>query len=142
MWRHRILQQTSRRGISRQVKGEGGARREPSGSLPASADVVVIGGGSAGCHTLYHLARRGVKAVLLERAQLTAGTTWHTAGLLWRLRPNDVDIQLLANSRRMLQGLEEETDLDPGWIQNGGIFIAHNETRLDEYRRLATFRRP
>ncbi|KAH8401506.1 hypothetical protein KR009_005929 [Drosophila setifemur] len=140
MWRHRILQQTSRRGISKQAKegGGNGARREPSGSLPSSADVVVIGGGSAGCHTLYHLARRGVRAVLLERAQLTAGTTWHTAGLLWRLRPNDVDIQLLANSRRMLQQLEEETGLDPGWIQNGGIFIAHNETRLDEYRRLAT----
>ncbi|EDV36974.1 uncharacterized protein Dana_GF13226 [Drosophila ananassae] len=141
MWRHCILQQTARRGLSQQAsKGAGGGRtrQEPSGALPASADVVVIGGGSAGCHTLYHLARRGVKAVLLERAQLTAGTTWHTAGLLWRLRPNDVDIQLLANSRRILQQLEEETGLDPGWIQNGGIFIAHNETRLDEYRRLAT----
>ncbi|XP_039483324.1 sarcosine dehydrogenase, mitochondrial [Drosophila santomea] len=138
MWRHRILQQASRRGISKQVREDGGVRKDPSGSLPGSADVVVIGGGSAGCHTLYHLARRGVRAVLLERAQLTAGTTWHTAGLLWRLRPNDVDIQLLANSRRMLQQLEEETELDPGWIQNGGIFIAHNETRLDEYRRLAT----
>ncbi|XP_017094306.2 sarcosine dehydrogenase, mitochondrial [Drosophila bipectinata] len=141
MWRHCILQQTARRGIRKQAsKGAGGGRtrKEPSGALPASADVVVVGGGSAGCHTLYHLARRGVKAVLLERAQLTAGTTWHTAGLLWRLRPNDVDIQLLANSRRMLQQLEEETGLDPGWIQNGGIFIAHNETRLDEYRRLAT----
>lgn len=61
--------------------------------LPASADAVIIGGGSAGCHALYHLARRGVKAVLLERAKLTAGTTWHTAGLVWRLRPNDVEIE-------------------------------------------------
>ncbi|KAH8277859.1 hypothetical protein KR018_008772 [Drosophila ironensis] len=135
MWRQRILQQATHRGFSKHNEG---IKQEPIGSLPASADVVVIGGGSAGCHTLYHLARRGVKAVLLERAQLTAGTTWHTAGLLWRLRPNDVDIQLLANSRRMLLQLEEETGLDPGWIQNGGVFIAHNETRLDEYRRLAT----
>ncbi|XP_030387177.1 sarcosine dehydrogenase, mitochondrial [Scaptodrosophila lebanonensis] len=110
----------------------------PTAELPSSADVVVIGGGSAGCHTLYHLAKRGVRAVLLERAKLTAGTTWHTAGLVWRLRPNDVDIQLLNNSRNMLRQLEAETGLDPGWIQNGGIFIAHNETRLDEYRRLAT----
>lgn len=61
--------------------------------FPESAEVVIIGGGSAGCHTLYHLAKRGVNAVLLERAQLTSGTTWHTAGLIWRLRPNDVEIQ-------------------------------------------------
>uniref|UniRef100_A0A034VVD5 Sarcosine dehydrogenase, mitochondrial n=1 Tax=Bactrocera dorsalis TaxID=27457 RepID=A0A034VVD5_BACDO len=96
--------------------------------IPSTADVVIIGGGSAGCHTLYHLAKRGVKAVLLERAKLTAGTTWHTAGLIWRLRPNDVDIQLLNNSRNMLTQLEEDTGCDPGWIQNGGIFIAHTET--------------
>lgn len=61
--------------------------------FPESAEVVIIGGGSAGCHTLYHLAKRGVNAVLLERAQLTSGTTWHTAGLIWRLRPNDVEIE-------------------------------------------------
>lgn len=61
--------------------------------LPESADAVIIGGGSAGCHALYHLAKRGIKAVLLERAKLTAGTTWHTAGLVWRLRPNDVEIE-------------------------------------------------
>lgn len=61
--------------------------------LPASADAVIIGGGSAGCHALYHLAKRGIKAVLLERAKLTAGTTWHTAGLVWRLRPSDVEIE-------------------------------------------------
>lgn len=99
-------------------------------SVPESADVVIIGGGSAGCHTLYHLAKRGVKAVLLERAKLTAGTTWHTAGLVWRLRPNDVDVELLNSSRRMLIDLEKETGLDPGWIQNGGIFIAHSEVCL------------
>lgn len=55
--------------------------------------LMVAGGGSAGCHALYHLAKRGVRAVLLERSKLTAGTTWHTCGLLWRIRPNDVDIQ-------------------------------------------------
>ena len=64
------------------------AKSSPTVQVPATADVVIIGGGSAGCHTLYHLAKRGVKAVLLERAKLTAGTTWHTAGLVWRLRPN------------------------------------------------------
>lgn len=70
---------------------------EKATELPESAEVVIIGGGSAGCNTLYHLAKRGVKAVLLEQAKLTAGTTWHTAGLVWRLRPNDVEIQLVIN---------------------------------------------
>lgn len=61
--------------------------------LPSEAEVLIIGGGVAGCYTLYHLAKRGVKAVLLERFELTSGTTWHTNGLMWRIRPNDTDIQ-------------------------------------------------
>jgi len=139
MWRTGIVKQAACQDLKRLLaRNASAAAATAAPTLPQSADVVVIGGGSAGCHTLYHLAKRGVRAVLLERAQLTAGTTWHTAGLLWRLRPSDVDIQLLANSRNMLRQLEAETGLDPGWIQNGGIFIAHNETRLDEYRRLAT----
>lgn len=57
------------------------AARGPSRPLPSTADVVVIGGGSLGCQTLYHLAKLGVsRAVLLERERLTSGTTWHTAG--------------------------------------------------------------
>lgn len=87
----------------------------------------VSGGGSQGCHTLYQLTKRGVKAVLLERAKLTSGTTWHTAGCVWRLRPNDIDTLLLNDTRDVLMQLEAETGLDPGWIMNGGIFIAYNE---------------
>lgn len=52
--------------------------------------------------TLYHLRKEGVNAVLLERHQLTAGTTWHSAGMLWRLRPSDADIELNAYSRQGL----------------------------------------
>lgn len=56
----------------------------PSRPLPSAANVVVIGGGSLGCQTLYHLAKLGVTgAVLLERERLTSGTTWHTAGRGW-----------------------------------------------------------
>jgi len=52
-----------------------------TGPLPSSADVVIIGGGVIGCSTLYHLAKLGVtNTVLVERHQLTSGTTWHTAG--------------------------------------------------------------
>ena len=52
-------------------------------ALPSSADVVIIGGGVIGCSTLYHLAKNGLtNVILLERDQLTSGTTWHTAGRL------------------------------------------------------------
>nr|CAG4651589.1 EOG090X014D [Triops cancriformis] len=107
--------------------------------IPSSADVVIIGGGSIGCNTLYHLTKLGVKnAVLLEKDKLTAGTTWHTAGLVWQLRPSDIEIQLLRRTHDLLQTLEEETGVNPGWINNGGLFIASTKERLDEYKRLMT----
>jgi len=107
--------------------------------VPSEADVVVIGGGSLGCQTLYHLAKLGVtNTVLLEKEQLTAGTTWHTAGLFWSLRPNDTEIELLTHTRKVITGLQEETGVDPGWINNGGLFIANNKERMEEYRRLYT----
>ncbi|KAI5099466.1 sarcosine dehydrogenase, mitochondrial, partial [Silurus meridionalis] len=110
----------------------------PTKPLPQSADAVVIGGGSLGCQTLYHLCKMGMNnVVLLERDRLTAGTTWHTAGLLWQLRPSDTEVELLAHTRNVISvELEEETGLETGWIQNGGLFIASNKQRLDEYKRL------
>ncbi|XP_053775003.1 sarcosine dehydrogenase, mitochondrial isoform X6 [Desmodus rotundus] len=110
----------------------------PSRPLPSTASVVVVGGGSLGCQTLYHLAKLGVSgAILLERERLTSGTTWHTAGLLWQLRPSDVEVELLAHTRRVVShDLPAETGLHTGWIQNGGLFIASNRQRLDEYKRL------
>ncbi|KAA8584213.1 hypothetical protein FQN60_007998, partial [Etheostoma spectabile] len=120
------------------LKQEDGTSSGPTKPLPRSADVVVIGGGSLGCQTIYHLAKMGMtNLVLLERDRLTAGTTWHTAGLLWQLRPSDVEVELLAHTRNVIsKDLEEETGLHTGWIQNGGLFIASNKQRLDEYKRL------
>ncbi|NXG33368.1 SARDH protein, partial [Dromaius novaehollandiae] len=114
--------------------GDGPGRPQP----PAAAEVVVVGGGSLGCQTTYHLAKMGVRGVtLLERDRLTAGTTWHTAGLLWQLRPSDVEVELLAHTRHVVsRELPEETGLHAGWIQNGGLFIASSKQRLDEYKRL------
>lgn len=58
-------------------------------------------------------------------------------GLLWQLRPSDVEVELLAHTRRVVShDLEAETGLHTGWIQNGGLFIASNRQRLDEYKRL------
>jgi 4-methylaminobutanoate oxidase (formaldehyde-forming) len=59
------------------------ASEKSTGKLPERAKVVIIGGGVIGCSTAYHLAKLGWKdVVLLERTQLTAGTTWHAAGLV------------------------------------------------------------
>ena len=81
-------------------------------SLPNEADVVVIGGGTIGTSTLYHLSTQGVNAILLEKEQITAGTTWHSAGLLWRLRPNDTEIKLIDRTRELVKDngiLQQET---------------------------------
>ncbi|KAJ8941399.1 hypothetical protein NQ314_010399 [Rhamnusium bicolor] len=58
--------------------------------LPKQADVVVVGGGVIGCSTFYHLCKRGIKAVLLERHKVTSGTTWHSGAIVWSLRGNDL----------------------------------------------------
>eukprot|EP00794_Sanderia_malayensis_P015715 gene15715-17300_t len=116
------------------------AKTEAPSSVPEHADVVIIGGGSLGTSTLYHLAKLGVKnAVLLEKDQLTAGTTWHSAGLVWRLQPSDITVELLNYTQRLGKTvLEEETGVSAGFSQNGGLFIANNKERLDEYKRLMT----
>ena len=56
--------------------------------------MVVIGGGSIGASVAYRLQDRGLSVCLLERDRLTSGTTWHSAGMLWRLRPSDTDVEL------------------------------------------------
>lgn len=111
-----------------------------STAIPEYAEAVVIGGGSLGASTLYHLAKYGMKnVVLLEKDQLTAGTTWHSAGLVWRLRPSDLDIELLNYTRVLARDiLEQETGQSAGFNENGGLFIANNKERLNEYKRLMT----
>ncbi|KAF6039245.1 hypothetical protein EB796_002440 [Bugula neritina] len=109
-------------------------------SVPSRADAVVVGGGAVGCSTVYHLSKLGLSnSVLIEKDQLTAGTSWHTAGLLWRLRPNETEMLLNNITRRLMDTLEEETGVHAGFHMNGGLFIASSKERLDEYKRLKTF---
>ena len=104
-------------------------------TLPAHVDAVVVGGGCIGASVCYHLQQRGVSTILLEAHSLTAGTTWHTAGMLWRLRPSYVDIELHGYTREIAMQLEE--DKGSAWTENGGLFIATTKERLTEYERLA-----
>jgi len=108
--------------------------------VPSSAKVVVIGGGIAGCSVAYHLAKFGWKdIVLLERDQLTSGTTWHAAGLIGQVGASATITKLRNYSLNLYKELEKETGVATGLKQNGSLTIATTEDRLEELKRQATF---
>ena len=92
-----------------------------------------------GCSTAYHLARLGWRdIVLLERARLTSGSTFHAAGLVGQLRSNANVTRLLTESVALYERLESETGQATGWKQNGGLRLACNRERMTELKRQAT----
>jgi 4-methylaminobutanoate oxidase (formaldehyde-forming) len=108
-------------------------------ALPSSTKVVVIGGGVAGCSVAYHLAKFGWKdTILLERDQLTSGTTWHAAGLVGQLGATATITKLRKYSLNLYKELEKKTELSTGLKQNGAITIASTKERLQELLRQAT----
>jgi sarcosine dehydrogenase len=106
--------------------------------LPRSARIIIVGGGIVGCSVAYHLAKRGVETLLLERHQFTSGSTWHAAGLVGQLRTNANITRLLGYSVELYGRLEAETGYATGWKRNGGLRLACNEDRWIEVRRQAT----
>ncbi|MGR3913724.1 MAG: FAD-dependent oxidoreductase [Gammaproteobacteria bacterium] len=106
-----------------------------AGRFPAHASVAVIGGGVIGCSTLYHLAKSGVDAVLLERHKLTSGTTWHSAAQVRALRSSRNLTALIRYSIDLYKTLERETGQSTGWIQRGSLSIATNPERLIHIKR-------
>ncbi len=107
-------------------------------NLPSSSKIIIVGGGIIGCSTAYHLAKMGQEVLLLEKAALTSGSTWHAAGLVGQLRSNANVTQLLGYSIELYKSLEEETGLATGWKMNGGLRLACNEERWTEVKRQAT----
>ena len=107
--------------------------------LPHSARVVIVGGGIIGTSVAYHLAKLGISdVVLLERRQLTCGTTWHAAGLVGQLRGSQRMTQLAKYTAELYAGLEAETGQATGFKQTGSISIATNEARFEELKRNAS----
>ena len=107
--------------------------------LPKSCKVIVIGGGVAGTSCAYHLAKFGWKdTILLERDQLTSGTTWHAAGLMGQLGATATITKLRKYSLNLYKELEANTGLSTGLKQNGAITVASSKARLQELLRQAT----
>ena len=111
-------------------------------NLPKTARVVIIGGGVIGCSVAYHLTKLGWKdVVLLERKQLTCGTTWHAAGLIGQLRASSNMTRLAKYSADLYRGLEEETGLATGVRQVGSVSVALTSERKEELFRGASMAR-
>jgi len=110
--------------------------------LPAQAQVIVIGGGIAGCSTAYHLAKQGVSdVVLIEKGQLTSGSTWHAAGLVGQLRASANITRLLQYSVALYQSLEASTGLSTGWKSTGSNrMCCTKDRRIEIERQVATAR--
>ena len=107
--------------------------------LPQYSKVVVIGGGVAGTSCVYHLAKYGWKdTILLERDQLTSGTTWHAAGLVGQLGATATITKLRKYSLNLYKELEKKTELSTGLKQNGAITVASSQERFQELLRQAT----
>lgn len=111
-------------------------------TLPSQADVVIIGGGVVGCSIAFHLTKLGIQdVVLLERKQLTSGTTWHAAGLVGQLRATRNLTELAKYTTELIYDLERQTGQATGFKQNGSISVALNAERMEELKRQASMAR-
>ena len=108
-------------------------------TVKKEAKVVVIGGGVVGVSALYHLAKKGWgdDVVLLEKAELTSGSTWHAAGLLPLFNMSYSVGQVHKYSVKLYDELEEETGQPVGFAQVGNLRLAMNDDRMDEYYQYA-----
>jgi len=107
-----------------------------SGAVTEHAQAVVVGGGVGGASIAYHLAAKGWRdVVLLERAELTSGSTFHSAGLVGQLRSSVALTRLMMWSVECYRRLAAETGRDPGWKESGSLRLACTPERVLEHRR-------
>ena len=106
--------------------------------LPSHAQVVIVGGGVIGCSVAYHLTKLGWRdVVLLERSQLTAGTTWHAAGLVVTPSGDELSVEMSTYTIELLKTLEAETGQSTGFNPIGYLQLACTPDWLEERRRMA-----
>ncbi|NOH03248.1 MAG: FAD-dependent oxidoreductase [Chloroflexi bacterium] len=105
--------------------------------FPTQAQVVIIGGGVGGASIAYHLTKMGWKdVVVLEKHELTSGSTWHSAGLVGQMRSDANLTRMMHYSTDLYRSLKAETGQDTSWREVGGIRLASSAERLEETRRL------
>jgi sarcosine dehydrogenase len=105
--------------------------------LPGQAQVVIIGGGVGGCSIAYHLTKMGWKdVIILERHELTSGSTWHSAGLVGQMRSDANLTRMMHYSTGLYGRLKAETEQDTSWREVGGIRLASSAARMEEIKRL------
>ena len=105
---------------------------------PDRARCVIIGGGVGGVSIAYHLAELGYEdVVLVERSQLTSGSTFHSAGLVGQTRGSVSLTKMMMHSVELYRRIGDESEFDPGWVECGGIKLASSEERMEELRRQA-----
>lgn len=104
--------------------------------FPTTARVVIIGGGAVGCSALYHLARAGWSdCVLLERNELTAGSTWHAAGNIPNFSGNWAVMNMQRYSTELYRGLAQTVDYPMNYHVTGSVRLAHSKARMQEFER-------
>src|SRR3712207_3856673 len=106
--------------------------------MRSSARAVVIGGGVGGASILYWLTRLGWSdVVLVERADLTSGSTFHSAGLVGQLRSSLSLTKMMMHSVELYRTIGQEVGLETGWHEVGSLRLASSEERMEELRRQA-----
>ena len=107
--------------------------------MKTHARVIVIGGGAVGCSALYHLTQLGVTdVVLLERDELTAGSTWHAAGNCPNFSTSWNMIKLQRHSTRLYAELAQQVGYEINYHVTGSVRLAHTRDRVDEFRHVVS----
>jgi glycine cleavage system T protein len=105
-------------------------------SFPGKASIVIIGGGVAGASIAYHLGLQGQRdVVILDRGELTSGSTFHSAGLVGQLRGSVTLTSMMMYSAELYRKLSKDPETNPGWIECGGIRLACTPERVEELKR-------